>query len=124
MSPSHSLEGIWQPVSAEHDGEAAPKMVLDRMEIELAGGKYTVRFAGVAADQGTYKVDAEGLTLVGVSGPNASLTIPCLYKFAGGGALTICYGLGGTRPPSFATGKGQQRYLANYRRKPGRTVSF
>ena len=118
-----SLEGIWQPVSAEHDGEAAPKIVLDRMEIELAGGKYTVRFGGVAADEGTYAVDAEGLTLLGVSGPNAGRTIPCLFKFIGG-ILSICYGLGGTRPPAFATGKGQQLYLANYRRKPGRTVSF
>ena len=119
-----SLEGIWQPLSAEHDGEAAPKAVLERMEIELAGGKYTVRFGGVVADHGTYTVDAEGLTLLGESGPNAGLTIPCLFKLARGGALSICYGLGGTRPPSFATGKGQQRYLANYRRKQGRSVSF
>lgn len=112
-----SLEGIWQPVYAEHEGEEAPKMMLDKMELELADGKYTVRFGGVAADQGTYTVDAEGhLTLAGMIGPNAGRRIPGLYKFSGD-ALSICYGLGGTRPDRFSTAKDQQRYLANYRRK-------
>ena len=110
------LEGLWQPVYAEMDGEEAPKMMLDKMEIELTGGEYAVRFGGVAADQGTYTIDDAGLTLVGVTGPNAGRTIPCLFKFAGG-ALSVCYGLGGVRPDKFSTGKDQQRYLANYRRK-------
>ena len=57
---SHSLEGLWQPVYAEMDGEEAPKMLLDKMEIELTGGEYAVRFGGVTADQGTYLVEAEG----------------------------------------------------------------
>ena len=112
----NSLEGTWQPVYAEMDGEEAPKMLLDKMEIELIGGEYAVRFGGVAADQGTYTVDADGLTLLGVTGPNAGRTIPCLFKFAGG-MLSICYGLSGVRPDKFSTGKDQQRYLANYRRK-------
>ncbi len=115
-----SPEGIWQPVSAEHDGEQAPKMMLDRMEIELTSGKYTVRFGGVAADHGTYAIEAEGLTLHGVTGPNAGRTIPCLFQFAGE-VLSICYGLSGTRPQSFATAKGQQLYLASYRRKGPKT---
>ena len=111
-----SLEGLWQPVYAEHEGEEAPKMMLDKMEIELTGGEYAVRFGGVTADQGTYVVDAGGLTLAGMIGPNAGRTIPCLCKFAGD-TLSICYGLGGTRPEKFATGKDQQLYLATYRRK-------
>jgi uncharacterized protein (TIGR03067 family) len=110
------LEGLWQPVYAEMDGAAAPKMMLDKMEIELTGGEYAVRFGGVTADQGTYVVDAGGLTLFGMIGPNAGKAIPCLYKFAGG-ALSICYGLSGTRPDKFTTAKDQQRYLANYQRK-------
>ena len=111
-----SLEGIWQPVYAEHDSKEAPKMMLEKMEIELTGGEYAVRFGGVTADQGTYIIEAGGLTLVGVTGPNAGRTIPCIFKFAGG-ALSICYGLGGTRPSTYAAGKGEQFYLANYRRK-------
>ncbi len=114
-----SLEGIWQPLYAELGGEEAPKMALEKMEVELADGKYTVRFGGVAADHGTYAVDADGhLTLTGVTGPNAGRSIPGLFKFAGG-ALSICYGLGGTRPEKFHTGQDPQLYLVNYQRKSG-----
>lgn len=115
MNPE--LEGIWQPVYAEMDGEEAPKMMLDKMEIELVGGEYAVRFGGVTADQGTYVIESDRhLTLAGMIGPNAGKTIPCLCKFAGE-TLSICYGLSGTRPDKFTTGKDQQRYLANYQRK-------
>ncbi len=111
----HSLDGIWQPLYAEYDGEEAPKMMLEKMELELTGGEYAVRFGGVTADQGTYTINPEGLTLRGVTGPNAGRTIPCLFKFAGG-ALSICYGLSGTRPKKFVTAAGQQLYLVNYQR--------
>jgi uncharacterized protein (TIGR03067 family) len=116
MNTEHALEGVWQPVYAEHEGVEAPRMMLDKMEIELTGGEYTVRFGGVAADRGTYTVDADGLTLFGRNGTNAGRTIPCIFKFAGG-VLSICYGLGGTRPQKHATAKGQPHYLANYERK-------
>ena len=111
-----SLEGIWQPVYAELDGEEAPRMALEKMEVELDAGKYTVRFGGEACDQGTYEADVAGITLRGIHGPNAGRTIPCIFKFAGS-ALSICYGLSGERPAKFATGPGQQLYLVNYQRK-------
>ena len=112
-----SLEGRWQPVYAELDGDEAPKMMLDRMEIELLNGEYAVRFGGVTADQGTYTIEADGhLTLAGMIGPNAGRTIPSIFKFAGD-TLSICYGLGGTRPKKFTTQGGEQLYLANYQRK-------
>ena len=112
----HSLDGIWQPLSAEYDGEEAPKMMLEKMELELNGGEYAVRFGGVTADQGTYTINPDGLSLHGVTGPNAGRTIPCLCQLAGG-ALSICYGLSGTRPKKFGTAAGQQLYLVNYQRK-------
>jgi uncharacterized protein (TIGR03067 family) len=116
---SHSLEGIWQPLYAELGGEEAPKMMLEKMEIELTAGNYAVRFAGLTADHGTYTIEAEGqLSLHGVAGPNAGRTIPSLFKFAGG-VLSICYGLGGTRPQKFATGEDPSLYLVNYQRKEG-----
>ena len=117
MSASnHSLAGLWQPLYAEFDGEEAPKMMLDKMELELTGTEYAVRFGGVTADQGTYSVESEGITLRGLAGPNAGRTIPCLCKFVGP-MLSICYGLSGTRPKSFGTGPDQQLYLVNYERK-------
>ena len=112
-----SLEGTWQPLYAELGGEEAPKMMLDKMEIELAGGQYSVRFGGETYDHGTYSIDAEGhITLVGVTGPNAGRIIPGLFKFAGG-ALSICYGLGGIRPEKFHTGQDTSLYLVKYSRK-------
>ena len=110
------LEGLWQPVYAEHDGAEAPKMMLDKMELELVNGKYFVRFGGITADHGTYAVETEGMMLVGISGPNAGRTIPCIFKFVGE-MLSVCYGLGGTRPAKFGTGKDTQLYLVNYQRK-------
>jgi uncharacterized protein (TIGR03067 family) len=116
MSNPHSLTGLWQPAYAEFDGEEAPKMALDKMELELADGNYFVRFGGVTGDEGTYTLTADTLTLRGVTGPNAGRTMPSLYKFTNG-MLSICYGLDGVLPKNFATGPGQQRYLANYLRK-------
>ncbi len=116
MAGQDSIAGLWQPVYAELDGEETPRMVLDKMEVELTGGKYTVRFGGVAADHGTYTIEPDGITLLGVAGPNAGRTIPCLFKFVGG-ALSVCYGLDGARPEKFATAKGRQLYLVNYQRK-------
>jgi len=110
------LEGIWQPLYAELGGEEAPKMMLDKMEFELAAGKYTVRFGGVASDHGTFLVEEGGLTLTGIAGPNAGRKIPCIFKFTGD-TLSICYGLGGKRPEKHHTGKDPQLYLVNYTRK-------
>ena len=113
---NNSIEGIWQPVYAELDGQEAPIEVLQQTLIELADGEYFVSFGGQISDQGTYLVDAAGLTLSGLDGPNAGRVIPCIFKFAGE-VLTICYGLGGARPRKFTTGSGTQLYLVNYQRK-------
>lgn len=115
IEPVHPA-GLWQPVYAEFDGEEAPRMMLEKMELELTGSEYAVRFGGVTADQGSYTVEPEGLTLHGVAGPNAGRTIPCIFKFTGT-MLSICYGLNGTRPAKFATAPDQQLYLVNYQRK-------
>ena len=91
---SNSLEGIWQPVYAELDGEEAPIEVLQQTVVEFSLGEYFVSFGGEISDQGSYVVDAAGLTLSGLDGPNAGRVIPCIFKFAGE-TLSICYGLGG-----------------------------
>ncbi|MBI5426235.1 MAG: TIGR03067 domain-containing protein [Opitutae bacterium] len=116
---SPSLEGRWQPLYAELDGEQAPQEVLQQTEFELDAGIYTVRFGGVAADTGSFTVDADTahhLTLHGAVGPNAGRTIPCLFKFIDD-TLMICFGLGGTRPKNFRTAPGAQLYLVTYSRR-------
>jgi len=112
------FEGIWQPVYAELDGEEAPRMALEKMELELTEGKYTVRFAGETHDHGTYETTGTSITLRGLHGQNEGRTIPSLFKFTEN-ALSICYGLSGECPAKFRTGPGQQIYLVNYQRKTG-----
>jgi uncharacterized protein (TIGR03067 family) len=114
----HSLDGLWQPLYAELDGEEAPVEVLQQTEVELMEGKYCVRFGGVVADEGFCETDEAGLTLRGTAGPNAGRIIPCIFKFIDD-TLMICYGLDGTRPFRFATAVGAQRYLVTYARKKG-----
>jgi uncharacterized protein (TIGR03067 family) len=116
MSEAHPLHGVWQPIHAELDGTEAPLLMLEKTEVELADGRYTVRFDGVAADHGTFTVEVDRITLCGVTGPNAGRTIPAIFKFAGE-VLSICYGLSGERPRKFSTAGGRQLYLANYQRK-------
>lgn len=116
---SRSLNGHWQPLRAELDGEEAPPEVLQQTELEISAGAYTVRFGGIAADTGRADLDPiepAHLTLHGTVGPNAGRTIPCLFQFAGD-ELTICYGLAGTRPAAFATRPGARLYLVTYQRK-------
>jgi len=116
MENGADFEGTWGAIEAEFEGERAPAEFTSHAEVELRAGNYFVRYGGVTADQGTYFVDEQGLTLVGMKGPNAGKTIPCLHKFAGGD-LVVCYGLSGRRPARFHTGPGSQTYLATYRRR-------
>lgn len=113
------LEGIWEMMRAETDGEAAADLLALRVELRLDAGRYTVRFAGEVADRGSYALtadDATALTLTGVEGPNAGRSIPCLYQLMGN-RLRICYGLDGVAPKNFVTKDTPNRYLATYRRQ-------
>lgn len=116
-APSHPLQGSWIPIHAELDGQEAPGEVLEQTRVDFEAATYTVRFGGIAADQGAFEVEAEpGLcTLRGKAGPNAGRKIPCRFKVVEG-VLTICYGLHGIRPPKFSTAGGSGLYLVSYRR--------
>ena len=119
-------------IRAELAGADAPDMLALRVELELTGDTYVIRFAGKVADRGTYSLAcpalacgepvesaeraARALTLTGAEGPNKGGTIPCIYQFAGD-RLRIFYGLDGTAPTAFATAPGTEHYLATYRRK-------
>ena len=119
--PYHAdIEGRWLIESAELAGEVMPDLVATKIDVELAGGAYTVRFGGEVADRGTYALGShpagKAITLKGVEGTNAGRTIPAVYQFVGD-QLQICYGLDGVVPPAFATKPGTAHFLARYRRK-------
>jgi uncharacterized protein (TIGR03067 family) len=116
---TQKLEGLWQMVRAELDGEEAPELVAQRTQLEFTTGEYVVSFDGQIIDCGLFTTEVTGdtmiLTLYGKSGPNAGRIIPCIYQQVGE-RLRICYGLSGIAPPSFSTTGLRQSYLATYRR--------
>jgi uncharacterized protein (TIGR03067 family) len=121
MSKSTPLDGRWELVKAELDGEAAPELLELKIVMELGEGDYVVRFGGEVSDRGTFELgdtrELKTLILHGMKGPNAGRTIPCIYQQAGD-RLRVCYGLSGETPTEFRTAGGQKRYLATYRRTP------
>jgi uncharacterized protein (TIGR03067 family) len=116
---AYILDGLWQMVRAELDGEQAPELVAQRTQLELSAGEYTVRFDDQVIDRGLFEcsttVDANRLVLRGTAGPNAGRTIPCIFQRVGD-RLRICYGLSGAAPTGFTTAGLRQCYLATYRR--------
>ncbi len=112
------IDGIWLMVRAELDGEVAPDLVVAKSQIEFAAGRYEVRFAGEAADRGTFALGATGehgtIALQVLDGPNRGRAIPCIFQRRGD-RLRVCYGLDGVSPEDFSTGQGRQRYLVTYR---------
>lgn len=120
----NAIDGIWEMVRAEMEGDAAPEMVVAKTALELANGTYAVRFAGKISDRGSFELAATGdvnsLLLRGREGPNAGRTIPCIYQRMGD-RLRICFGLSGVVPTEFTATAGQQRYLATYRLRPAAT---
>ncbi len=116
MPAPHSLHGTWEMIRAESAGENSPDLLALRVELEIAGDNYLVRFAGQTADRGTFILESDrSLTLLGVEGPNRGRTIPCIFQQKGD-RLRICYGLDGVAPVAFTTASHPQHYLATYRR--------
>jgi uncharacterized protein (TIGR03067 family) len=117
-NPSTSLEGTWQMIHAELNGESAPELVTSQTVLELKAGNYAVRYAGQVMDSGTYELGAEAgrMVLRGTSGPNAGRTIPCLYQITGN-RLRVCYGLEGTVPMGLQSSSCGERYDALYSRQ-------
>ena len=108
-------------VRAELDGELAPDLVVEKSAIEFAAGTYAVRFAGEAADRGTFVVSAQTepgtIELRVLEGPNCGRAIPCIFQRRGD-RLRVCFGLDGVAPADFSARQGQQRYLVTYRLQP------
>lgn len=111
-----SLHGTWHPVRAELDGEAAPELALERMELLFEPDAYAVSFAGAVHDRGSYVHTATTLILTAQQGSNAGRVIPAIYQLVGD-RLRICYGIDGIAPTAFATHEGSRRYLVTYRRR-------
>lgn len=126
-----ALEGIWQAVRAELDGESAPDLVVQHTRLTLAENTYTLHLAGTLADTGHYRLhDGEGgvsrdkpphkkLTLTSTHNDDehrtAPKTIHCIYQLAGD-RLRIAHSLDKLPPTDFKTSENSARYVVTYRR--------
>ena len=122
---AQAIAGTWQVIRAVLDGEEAPSMAIEQMEVHLSVDRYEVRFGGVIADRGQLRVDTSTesafVELTGTEGPNAGKTIPAPFQYKGD-RLRLCYGLDGILPDDFTTEADSRRYLVFYKRKSeGRT---
>lgn len=118
----HGLEGRWQMIRAEFEGDPAPELITAKTTLEFSGERYAIRFDGEIADTGKFiagEADARlTLAFTGITGTNAGRKIPAIYQHAGN-RLRICFGFAGKCPTHFATTTGSQLYLATYRRIVG-----
>lgn len=119
--PGPVLDGLWQMIRAEFEGELAPELVTTKTTLELVEGSYRVWFDGVVSDQGSFALGRAGedstIVLCSTGGQNAGRTIPAIYQQVGD-RLRVCYGLDGAVPVEFRAESGASRYLATYRRRP------
>jgi uncharacterized protein (TIGR03067 family) len=103
---STKLDGIWKPAQAVLGGQPMPPAVLASITLTLRGESYEVVVMtekGRSPDTGRVVFDAtakpEGMTVIGVEGPNAGKSFPAIYALDGD-TLRICYDLSGAKRPS------------------------
>ncbi len=121
-TPDNSLDGTWQLLRAEWEGETAHELVTQNTVMELKAGAYVIRFGGETTDEGSFELgnakSGTTITLYGMAGTNAGRTVPGIYQRIGE-RLRICFGLDGQIPTDFSSRAGQPNYFAIYQRRNG-----
>ncbi len=116
---AHPIEGTWQPIKAELEGDTAPDMALTKLCLVIDASTYAVHFGGEVSDSGTYTLGIQAehpsIVLSSTDGNNKGRTIPSIYQLVGD-RLRICFGLDGIAPTEFASPIGSRFYLVVYRR--------
>jgi len=113
------LQGTWLPTAAELGEKSFDEATLKTIKLVVEGDKYTVT-VGKAVDKGTTKIDPAAkpktMDILGSDGPNKGKTILAIYELKDD-TLRVCYDLSGkARPTEFKTKKGEQLFLATYKR--------
>ena len=113
------LQGTWLPTAAELGANSFDEATLKTIKLVVEGDKYTVT-VGKAVDKGTTKIDPAAkpktMDILGSDGPNKGKTILAIYELKDD-TLRVCYDLSGkARPTEFKTKKGEQLFLATYKR--------
>ncbi len=114
-----ALNGTWVPTIGEIGGNPFEEKTLKAIKLVIDGEKYHVTF-GEGGDRGTTKIDPtkkpKTIDIMPAEGPNKGKTIQAIYELKGD-TLRVCYDLScKSRPAEFKTKKGEQHFLATYKR--------
>jgi uncharacterized protein (TIGR03067 family) len=119
-----SLQGTWQLVSAESDGEKAPDERVKQIQVTITGNRHTVRFGDrVIAHDVSFEIDPtktpKQVTDTINEGPDAGKQILGIYELEGD-KLTSCVAkVGQDRPTEFSAKSGSGHTLRVFKRVQG-----
>ena len=117
-----ALQGLWQAVELEHQGQKAPDAVVKRFQVRIKGDKL-VFGPGTDDREHTFSLDPaakpKAMDLVPSDGPAKGKRLPCAIYQLEGDALTICLDKDGSankRPSAFKTAAGDGFTLLTLKR--------
>ena len=116
------LQGTWECVSMEREGDEIPADALKGTSVVYAEDVATIYREGEIFRRGIITLDAskptKKMNTWDLSGPYADQTVPGIYEFDGDDSLKICFSRPGVdRPSEFTTKKGSGFLVAVYKRK-------
>lgn len=115
------LQGVWQLVAMERDGESAAPEELTRDTATYEGNRITLRSGEKVRRRGIITLDPsrtpKAINTWDLDGPFEDQTIPGIYELDGD-TLRLCFGgPGELRPRTFTTKGGQAFLMVVYKRK-------
>lgn len=105
------LEGTWQVVSMEMDGQKQPEDEAKQFKIVIKGNKYTLKRGDDTVNQGTFTIDAtkkpKTIDIKPTEGDNAGQTMLGIYEQDGDTQKTCYAQPDKKRPTKFSSDNGQ-----------------
>ncbi len=114
------LEGTWQVVSMEMDGQKQSEDDAKQYKIIIKGNKYTLKMQDNAINQGTFTIDAtkkpKTIDIKPTDGDNAGQTMLGIYEQDGDTQKT-CYAQPGQKRPTKFSSEGGNTLIVSKRQK-------
>ena len=114
------IEGRWELIGGEQNGEDEPQEDLARSSLVIEGNHHTVTI-GDAVLKGTHTLDTSqspmAIDAEDTAGPFEDMSLKGIFK-VDGDELTICFAPpGNDRPAEFSTKEGKAALMHVWRRK-------
>jgi len=114
------IEGTWEMISGEQNGQEEPAEDVQRSTLEIVGNQHTVT-VGDAVLKGTHTLDSSQTPMTidstDTAGPFENMSLKGIFKLDDD-VLTICFGApDGDRPAEFTTKDGKATILHVWKRQ-------